>query len=71
MDKAPWTPERVEYLNKLQDSGIVHPYTCNREPAECEVKHRAPEEHSKDGILIATTDGWVCPCGKYKQDWAH
>ncbi len=23
------------------------------------------------GTLTATTEGWVCPCGKYKQDWAH
>jgi hypothetical protein len=25
----------------------------------------------KQGILIATNEGWVCPCGKYKQQWAH
>ncbi len=23
-----------------------------------------------DGLLIVTTQRWICPCGKYKQDWA-
>ena len=22
-------------------------------------------------LLTATTDGWVCPCGEYRQFWAH
>ena len=30
-----------------------------------------PYTDENEGILIASTQGWVCPCGEYKQDWAH
>ena len=68
--KAPFTKEQVEALNKYQKSGPSHPYTCNREPKECEVQGE-DRDYTKDGVLIATEAGWVCPCGKYKQDWCH
>ncbi len=58
----------VEQLNKQQNSGLVHPYTCNRLPSECEI-HIIPRDYSKDGVLIATEDGWICPCGKYRQEF--
>lgn len=57
---APWTPEQVEQLNKWQQAGFVHPFTC-------------PNDHlCDDDILIATIGGWLCPskCGYY-QNWAH
>lgn len=65
MDKkitAPFTKDQVDALNKWQQAGYVHPFTCcSTNRSEC------PDE----GQLIATEEGWVCPCGKYKQLWAH
>jgi hypothetical protein len=29
------------------------------------------EEGGDLGVLIATTQGWVCPHCAYRQDWAH
>ncbi len=58
------TEERVKLLNNRQKNGFVHPYTCNRDKLDCEVRSQ-----KGDGILIATADGWVCPCGQYKQDF--
>lgn len=60
---APFTEEQVKNLNIYQDSWF-HPFTC------CGHNGCKRREHN-DGILIATTEGWICPCGKYKQDWAH
>ncbi len=59
MIEAPFTDEQVAALNQFQCAGHMHPFTCpgNR---DC-----------SDRDLIATTDGWVCPCGAYKQSWAH
>jgi hypothetical protein len=59
MMKAPWTDEQVERANEYQTSREFHPYTCGG--ASCRE------------VLVATTNGWVCPnpvCG-YTQDWAH
>lgn len=66
MKKAPWSEEEIKKLNDYQQSGMGHPYTCDRSHKECEV-HEG--DYLKDGILIATKEGWVCPCGKYKQNW--
>ena len=68
--KAPFSKSQVNRLNKAQTNRLVHPYTCNKSVSECEV-NQEPRDYSKDGILIATREGWICPCGKYKQDWAH
>jgi hypothetical protein len=59
--QAPWTPEQVAALNVFQRSGRFHPYTCGRR-----------SEHAGEGVLLATTAGWVCPAEScdYKQDWA-
>ena len=62
------TPEEVERLNKEQKRNDRHPYTCDRRSKECEV-NQTPRDYKKDGVLIATENGWVCPCGKYKQDY--
>jgi len=66
----PFSQEQVDKLNHYQQSGKFHPYTCSRTFDECEVNQK-PRDYSKDGVLIATTSGWVCPCGRYTQDWAH
>lgn len=51
--KAPWTKEQVENINSYQTSGFFHPYTC---------------DFCRE-VLIAEEEGWVCVCGKHKQDW--
>ena len=58
---TPWTPGEVIQLNKMQDNPMFHGYTCG-----------AGHSQLPEGLLIATTDGWVCgiPECDYKQDWA-
>lgn len=68
--QSPWTDEEIKDLNDYQKHGLFHPYTCDRKAPECEV-NQTPRDFSKDGVLIATKEGWVCPCGKYTQDWYH
>ena len=58
---APFSSEQVEALNKYQANDLVHEYTCGAED-----RSQCPS----GGTLIATPDGWVCPCGKYTQRWA-
>ena len=74
--KAPFTKEQVEKLNEYQEQGKFHPFTCCS-PEEIKECLRAGKEidgqyieGASDGILIASKEGWICPCGKYKQDWA-
>lgn len=63
--KAPFTEEQVKNLNDYQELGCFHPFTCCSHD-DCD-RRKQPNE----GRLRATTEGWVCPCGKWKQDWAH
>ncbi len=58
--------EEIDHLNELQRRGHYHPLTCDRRAKVCEV-NQTPRDYSKDGVLIATETGWICPCGKYKQ----
>jgi hypothetical protein len=62
MKHAPWTEEEVIALNRYQDSGETHPFTCGNE--------HPPAGHS---VLVATEDGWICPVPfcYYTQDWCH
>lgn len=55
--EAPWTEDQTAALNRYQDAGWMHPFTC-------------PHGH---GNLRATTDGWVCDTHTcdYTQDWCH
>lgn len=57
---APWTQEQVDTLNFAQGCGFLHPFTCPGDLDTCHL-HRD---------LIATLDGWVCACGRYRQEWA-
>lgn len=66
--KAPFTEEQVKYLNELQQSKRVHEYTCC---SPKEIKQCQRRSGQNNGILTATTEGWICPCGKYKQNWAY
>ncbi len=56
-----WSDEQVESLNSFQNEGRFHPFTCPGEHDCCENQRN----------LIATSDGWICACGDYKQSWAH
>lgn len=65
---APFGPEQVEQLNRYQEMGMMHPFTC-------------PRDHRQQTKLTATPEGWVCGHGygyrpvdlicDYTQDWAH
>ncbi len=61
MIRAPWTDSQVQALNRYQTAGRFHPYTCG---------NRADHVKDKEGLLIATTDGWTCPECRYVQTWA-
>lgn len=77
-----FSQENIDKLNENQKSGMFHPYTCGgggRIP-ECK-RQLAYDKRFKgeqvdftdenEGVLIATEKGWICPCGKYTQDWFH
>ena len=57
---APWTPEQVDALNRFQQYGGMHPFTCG-----------SPTHLYESPVLVAWPDGWHCPwgCG-YRQVWA-
>jgi len=65
---TPFTEEQVKNLNQYQEDGFMHPFTCcsSGSDSKCERKNGISE-----GILIASKDGWVCPCGEHTQKWAH
>jgi len=64
MIKAPFTPEQVVALNRFQQCGRFHPFTCGG--------NRKDAAHlDGEGVLVATPEGWRCPYCDYKQDWAH
>lgn len=76
--KAPFTDEQVDNLNEWQAGMInavspggdmlilpTHPFTC------CGHNDCKRGEDVNHGILIPSNDGFVCPCGNYKQDWCH
>lgn len=62
---ARFTPEQVKILNEWQDHGGMHPFTC------CSYDGCERMKQPGEGALIATEEGWVCPCGKWKQDWCY
>lgn len=60
---------------------MSHPYTCGGSGQINECKRQLAYDkrfkgeqveftNDNEGVLIATEQGWVCPCGKYTQDWA-
>lgn len=79
--KNTFTEEQVNNLNEFQSSGRFHPFTCDgRDSPNCKRNKsyqdrrkgiEIPFTNENEGVLIATSNGWVCPCGDYTQDWAH
>ena len=61
-------PEEEQKIREAISHVAYHPYTCCG--SDNEGNHCNRSKHD-DGILIATRDGWVCPCGKYTQDLAY
>ena len=66
----------INRLNAEQQRTDRHPLTCNSSGEDCERRlistgyEYGPKHTSRgEGILIATAEGWVCPCGAYKQDY--
>lgn len=59
---APWTSEQVDALNRFQQEGGMHPFTCG-----------ALHSSGQSPVLDATHSGWICPDSscEYTQDWAH
>lgn len=64
--KSKYSKKQIEQFNKSQTNNTFHPYTCDRKHKDCEVNIK-PRDLKKNGVLIATKDGLVCPCGNYKQ----
>lgn len=62
---APFTDEQVSCLNDYQNYGKFHPFTC------CSHEGCKRSSRPDSGVLIASNEGWSCPCGNWKQDWAH
>jgi len=62
-DTTPWSDEQIRSLMDYQHLGFFHPFTCGTKE-----KHNHPDD---DAVLVATRDGWVCPCCDYTQKWAH
>jgi hypothetical protein len=59
---APFTPEQVAALNRWQERGDVHPFTCGN--SQCRSSH-------PNDALVATPNGWMCRHCDYTQQWAH
>lgn len=56
------TQELVDELNRYQKAGAFHPYTCGL--------NRKDKYHlDRQGILVATLEGWKCPYCTYTQDF--
>ena len=74
---APFTDEQVKNLNDYQTKGRFHPFTCCSPESIPECTRAGKEvdgeyvKGTSEGLLVASNEGWVCPCGKYKQNWAH
>ena len=61
----PWTQEQADALNAFQRRGEFHPFTCGSG------RRTDPCHADGEGVLFATTLGWVCPFCPYRQGWAH
>lgn len=51
-------------LNRYHLLGQGHPFTCANRDGHVAIGG------IDAGLLVATNEGWVCPCCEYRQDWA-
>ena len=56
--------DKLKELNAHQNNGKYHPLTC------CSY-NGCDRKANNWGILIAKESGWVCPCGKYTQEFGE
>lgn len=67
------TESEVLKLNEQQKNFNYHPYTCcspKEYQTECYRRNNIGNSfEEREGILIATSEYWICPCGKYKQQY--
>jgi hypothetical protein len=69
---APWTLQQVDALNGYQRAGRFHPFTCGGDRGDYNhVLYSVQHGESETGLLVATTQGWICPACSYTQNWAH
>lgn len=76
---APFTNEEVLLINEFQNLKTNNMRTCKGTLKQKNNLERIPENNTSaclnicpnNGQLIATKDGMVCPCEKYKQGWAY
>ena len=64
MMKAPFTNYQIDLLNSYQNDNKYHPFTCPDDG--CNKRKRLD-----NGKLLVSKEGLICPCGKYKQDYAN
>jgi hypothetical protein len=62
--QAPWTDEEVAALNRWQELGYAHPFTCSESDSH-------PLNGGYEDRLVAENDGWHCPTCGHTQNWAH
>ena len=58
-----FAPDEVRSLNAFQRSRVRHPYTC--------VNGRRSNHLDREGVLVATERGWLCPYCDYTQTSAR
>lgn len=58
---VPFTVAQVAALNRRQKDERFHAFTC---------VNRDDGKHEGEGLLVATTSGWVCPACDHTQEWA-
>lgn len=59
-----WSNAIVRILEARQKNPNRHPFTCGGPDGAIECERR---KGTGEGVLIPTPEGWVCPCGAYKQ----
>lgn len=62
---APFSESEVEKINRWQENSYTHPFTC------CGHNDCDRSKQPNEGRLLATNEGLSCPCGAWKQNWAH
>ena len=77
---APFTEDQVLKLKAWQEGNTNftatilsdylinvpgHPFTC------CSHNDCDRLNQPNEGALIPSKEGWICPCGEYKQNWCH